>query len=126
MQYITTLDGFTDQGVFSSHSVQESIDWLRDTGDTAEETELLSQLRAFRASVLENTDWTEWKTGLTLVCESHFPDYIRDEYAELNPEVNVKSGPMRYVDWEQYSEREQRPGYAEVEFNGVIVLHECG
>lgn len=90
--------------------------------DLTEQSEEFQRLTALLSDLEGNGGDEEWRGAwypLTLVRDSYFEDFARDEAEQLDLIKSDSRWPYTCIDWEEAAE-ELKQDYSTVEFDGVI------
>ena len=109
---ITNSDDLIDsRNIIERITELENMDDLRDE----DEDEELASLRTLEEEA--NTS-EEWRYGQTLVRDSYFEDFARQEAEDLDLIQSDAGWPMDYIDWERAADA-LKMDYTSVDFGGV-------
>jgi len=78
-----------------------------------DESELLADLLRLRDQV----DGSEWDSGTTLIADSHFADYARDDAESMHRNGLFDEWPFTNIDWNDAAE-DLKMDYTSVSFGG--------
>lgn len=113
--------------------LKPGADW-----DDQDDFDECRKLRIILAEVDENSDGNV-RSGITLIRESYFTEYIKDYWMEAGPEFkeyNPKTfrdedvkredlfsrEPFNFIDWKAVAESTRNDDYKDVDFDGVTYL----
>lgn len=112
----TTIQEITNsEDIIDSRDVIARIEWLEDTEDDDEKTELAT----LQALAKEGEDYAvDWIYGVALIRDTYFKEYAM-ELAEDIGAINADAGwPNNCIDWDQAT-RELQMDYSCIDFDGV-------
>jgi antirestriction protein len=122
---ITNSDDLIDvRDVIARVEELESIDGIQEQIDALERSDEATELVGLRELLGElegNGGDEEWRGSwypITLVRDSYFEDFARDEAEQLGLVKSDASWPYTCIDWEQAAEQLQMD-YGNVEFDGI-------
>jgi len=104
-----------NEDTIDTRQIEERIDFLEDTEDEDEKTEL-DALLAFREEIQSIT--REYEHGETLIRDSHFQDYAEQLAEDCDMIPKGLSWPMTCIDWERAA-NELKYDYSCADFAGV-------
>lgn len=105
------------QDVISSTDIEEKIQSLE--GSDSEE---LAELQKVKSEVVDYLSEDEWESGVQLIRDSYFSDYIEEEARDLDSELFNKKGGfpyMEYIDWDRVARDMEINDYSSTEINGI-------
>lgn len=79
-----------------------------------DEREELAELRVLAADC---EGYPDWGYGVTLIADSYFADYAREEAISVTSGIDFDSWPARHIDWDDAAEELQQD-YAAVDYQG--------
>jgi hypothetical protein len=90
---------------------EDRIDPLND--DEAAELVVLEKLNDAGES------FREWASGITMIRDSYFAQYIEQDYPELHEGFDLNVWPFNHIDWDAAADEVMSDDYSEIEFDGV-------
>ena len=113
----TAFDSQSD--IIDSRQIIERIAELREDDQTETETERWlnnAELETLERLAEDASDYSEdWEYGATLIRESYFEDYAREQAVALGAISGEEQWPANYIDWERAA-RELAVDYTLVKF----------
>ena len=116
------------EDVIDSRDIEERIKYLEtelekeDELYTGEHDELKTELAKLTTLKEDIDNKEEWEFGITLINETYFEDYAREEAKDLGAIKDDFGWPANHINWEAAAE-ELLIDYTSVEFDGVTYYY---